>query len=62
MTHYKGKGEHSVKELEKIIEEQQEKLYQINIAMQGYEYWLNRYGSNQMKTQKQAFKNLKEKL
>lgn len=62
MEHYKGKGEHSVKQLEKIVEDQLEKIYQIKIHMQSYEYWLTHYSNNQMTTQKQAWNNLKEKL
>lgn len=32
--HYKGKGEHSVRELETIVEQQKEKLYQLQIDKQ----------------------------
>ena len=34
MIHYKGKGEHSVKQLEELVEERNEKLYQLNISRQ----------------------------
>ena len=41
MIHFKGVGEHSVFELEKIILEQQEQLHQMQIKSQKYTDWLS---------------------
>lgn len=40
MIHFKGVGEHSVFELEKIILEQQEKLHQMQIKIQKMTDWI----------------------
>lgn len=41
MIHFKGKGEHSVFELEKIILEQQEQLHQKQIEIQKMTDWVS---------------------
>jgi hypothetical protein len=60
--YYRGKGEHSVKQLEEIIESQEEKLRKIQLAMQSYQEWLNHYGGHHLKNQRQAWELLKEKI
>ena len=62
MDIYKGKGNHSVQELEELIEQREEKINLIKRNIESYSYWLDRYGVNQMRLQKQQFKTLTENL
>lgn len=62
MTPYKGKGEHSLMQLEKMIEERELHIHQVRTSFQSFEYWLTRWYPLSMTTQKQAFKSLKDRI
>lgn len=44
------------------LSELKELISLVNNNFKSYEYWLNRYDNNQMTTQKQSFKQLKNSL